>query len=498
MITAKRSAILHHVDAASALSELCGILNHVKLSNLQSFLREEINQMNTESITTIYHRFLPINQIVSSDVMQHILSFGNCNQNRTVCQQWNRLNQQNEDNTVRRNCELVERFCPSQSSAKPGTKTWIVHPMRRHLHPMEKRMGFSGPARNLGEVIRMEYKSRSRTTVLLYPANRSHQLKAYPGFFLHLIGVHERCRVHLCESNRIYDHELRIHNLEISSVKATSVPSYQGHSFRIQLGSKVVLSHCTVNLHGSIYVESGSSLEITDCRLSGKSKSDAIYISPSATRVKIARNTFKDFNHAVKVERGQTASVLQTVKIEITDNEFENCSEHPIVQEIRNNEYDMDQSNNCCILKGNRRIVREGKESMNADVVHKKVLLSPNELLLQEIGDPFYFVVKNAVVNYDGQAVVVLRVDRDTNICSVVPLDDPGRVINTSIQRMEYRHIPDADMQNGECKVKVVAGRLKGGLGILIGMDNGEAIIQMIVTTRVEIIPEIYIVMYLD
>ena len=180
----------------------------------------------------------------------------------------------------------------------------------------------------------------------------------------HLIGGHERCRIH-CFGSKTIRKEVRLDNLDITSLWGS-----QPHSFKINQSGKLILRHCTVRLNGCIKLEDDASLEITDCCLYGDTDSsdDAICISPLASQVTIARNTFKDFSHGVKILFGQNNTVNYSAKVQITDNVFENCSEHPIIQEMGQN--DTEQRSSCCILTGDRRIVKDLDESENVNVVH--------------------------------------------------------------------------------------------------------------------------------
>ena len=365
------TTILNYIDAAESADLLFAMMNHMDLSNLQRFLRDEIKQMKPEAIDTLYHRALPINDILSNDVMQHILSFGNCNQNRTVCQQWNRLNQQNEDNMIRENCRLMERFSSkSNLSAPKDMKQWIVHQKRPHLHQTERRMGFLGPKHKLFSRSRLfsegviDRGNIQSARIMLYPGNSPYRLmNIWPkkDCVIHLIGPHQRCRMDSPESITVLK-ELRMDNLDITFSRGSHF--YHEYSFIIEQGSKLILRHCTLRLKGSIYLKGGSSLEITDCCLYGNTDSsdDAICISPMADQANIARNTFRDFSHGIKIFRGQNESIEHSVKVQVTDNVFENCWQHPIIQVLRQDE--MRQQSDCCILKGNRRISENSHDSV--------------------------------------------------------------------------------------------------------------------------------------
>ena len=365
-----RSSLLDYVEAAESANLLFALLNHMELPNIQKFLRDQIKQMNPQAIDTLHHRALPINLIFSSDVIQHILSFGNCNQNKTVCQQWNRLNQQNEDNMIRANCRLVERSC---SDLPAPIDKWVVHRTRPHLHPTEKRMGFLGPKSDLfcanGVIDQVCQSYINSARILLYPGNSPYRLMNFwpeKDCVIQFIGPHQRCRINSFESIRVL-RELRMDNLDITSIRDGERRKY---SFIIDKNSKLIFRRCTLKLGGCIKVKDGASLEITDCSLYGNTdlSKDAICISPMAANVDITRNTFKDFSHGVTILRGNNESVQHSAKVHITDNTFEDCSEHPIIQEMGQN--DAEQRSDCCILQGNRRIATNSADSVDINAVH--------------------------------------------------------------------------------------------------------------------------------
>jgi len=113
--------------------------------------------------------------------------------------------------------------------------------------------------------------------------------------------------------------------------------------------------------------------------------------------------------------------------------------------------------------------------------------------------DPYYFVVDNCVLKYQGGLVVISSVDRQRNACSVAHFQNPQHVVasNVPLQLIEH-HVPDGEEIVGDQKVKVVAGKLNGEFGTLIGIDNDEAVVQLQATTEVNILPKRFIVMYVD
>ena len=153
-------ALRQHINRAEKHSDLLcmlshsqytrGLLEYIQLNDLQRFLISKVNELDIMTARMAYRDALPINEVLPSDVMQHVLSFGHLNRNRTVCQQWNRLNQQNEEKMLRAMYNAVDER-NLESLGRKG-QTWIIHPKRRTLHPLEIRRGYRGPVRNPSRV----------------------------------------------------------------------------------------------------------------------------------------------------------------------------------------------------------------------------------------------------------------------------------------------------------------------------------------------------------
>lgn len=93
-------------------------------------------------------------------IMRHILSFGHCNHNRTVCKEWNCLNKQNEENMLWKMYQSITD--ENQKIEYIPRNTWVLHATRPKLHAIEKQLGFYGPLRNLEQIGRRYHIARVR------------------------------------------------------------------------------------------------------------------------------------------------------------------------------------------------------------------------------------------------------------------------------------------------------------------------------------------------
>ena len=81
-----------------------------------------------------------VDDILPSDVMQHILSFDGFYHSKAVNKQWKHLCDMNEGNEMTR----LYANIPSPSNNQAAS-TYIIHPKRTHLNAVEIERGYKGP-----------------------------------------------------------------------------------------------------------------------------------------------------------------------------------------------------------------------------------------------------------------------------------------------------------------------------------------------------------------
>merc|ERR1712129_126995 len=101
------------------------------------------------------------------------------------------------------------------------------------------------------------------------------------------------------------------------------------------------------------------------------------------------------------------------------------------------------------------------------------------------LADPYYFVVEGALLLYKTEKVVILSVDKQNKVCSVLILSRNERLSSVPIEDIEYTLVCDSSL-----KCKVVLGKLCGKIGSLIGIDNDEAVVQLSQNAEVTILPQ--------
>ena len=138
--SSRQQGLLHFVDSAQSTSDLHKLLDFCNMDAIKQFLREQMEQMETETLVAAHHKALPINCALSDNVTQHILSFDSFNRQRTVCKSWNDLQKQNERNTLR---SAYQKVLETYSANTTG-RTFIMHKNRSYLLEEERRNGFVG------------------------------------------------------------------------------------------------------------------------------------------------------------------------------------------------------------------------------------------------------------------------------------------------------------------------------------------------------------------
>ena len=385
------SALHNFVSETSASVHLFKLLMLVDIEDLKAFAHQQIDKMGDNTLRNAHHTALSMNHILSSDVVQHILSFGSFWEkihNRSVCKQWNRLYKLNEENKLRIAYQRIRNQYPEP--LPPGNKTWVLHHVRRHLHPIEQRLDLHGPLRNLDDIV---HRCKSGDRVLIHEAITVSDEKVLYGACteigedIHFIGLfpkYGQCQMawfNSCLGNVILD------NLSVDCMCIQIGSDYVAKKPKGNMNSRLTMRNCKIECDkrdeesAAIYVRKGSSLTMKQCNIWQKEKQYSwrkeqpipigIEISPFAKEVNIDRSSIKRFDRAIVIERCPAAGSEQdaSVKITIKHTAFEEISEYAVAKRIHSSvwAYDHDdmagfiapcqetklQGTVHCILNGN-------------------------------------------------------------------------------------------------------------------------------------------------
>lgn len=347
-----RSDALHEqTNEATVPSDLFPLLNQIKLSDLQQFLHDQINDMDIKRANAVYHQSFSINDIFSTDALRHILSFTDCNKHNAVCTKWNNLSIQNEQMMLRAMYQTLTARDPETAFVDEHSY-WVLHPTRLKLHPIEIGLEFKGLLHSLRGV--MTY-CKPGDRVLVHPGYYDNGgCQAHPAFKtdLHFIGVgdgsNERCSMVLSK-DRFFG-TVTFENLHLLA---------EDDKIRIDVPmSKVVFKQCNVDLVDlPVDIGVGASFMMTNCVVRGPvgSPRSAISISARCKPVEISNNKFVNFGRCIEINgKGASKSRVKSTLISISDNIFANASLKPVVERTGQDEEPVMLGSEGCILRGNR------------------------------------------------------------------------------------------------------------------------------------------------
>ena len=373
-LTEVHLALVNHIRSTEKHSDLYCLLDHSDLADIQKICEDKVTKMDAEIARNVHHNVLPINVVMPEDIIRHILSFDNVNHHRTVCQQWNRLNQQNEEKMLRDMYQAVDDIEPLVSEMK----TVIVHPTRRQLHPLEIRRGYSGPFTSFEHL-------KGSVRVLVHPGSYPYFRKDLFGQnYTQLIGLTSDCKFEVwgmdfqSYANNSYGDKQHFQNIHITLVgelqlqnltsgailfEQCSFEFYDNASLTVGAPDEShphVFKQCTFQMNDTRCFMIVGSTDVIECQFNGGAdlniqEATAITLmqqnfgpAPNA-KVNIKNNAFADFTFGVLLRRPW--KFFNT--IEITNNRFHNIVQDHIIAVLQNESCDT-VIRERCLLQGNK------------------------------------------------------------------------------------------------------------------------------------------------
>ena len=330
--------------------------------------------MNENNARNVHRSVIPINVIMPEDIMRHILSFDNVNHHRTVCQQWNRLNKQNEEKMLRDMYQSVDDR--NIESLGPNILKRILHPTRQRLHPLEIRLGYERIVSSLDDL-------PGNARVLVHPGSYRY---FFSGFHIEanvqFIGLTSNCQIELREDDmgafRGHDGKQHFENISVKIIGDVQLQrlasgsilferclfEFDDHSCLTPGATHESHSHvfkrCTFQNHQTLCLAIKGSTDVIDCQFTCCADLSIIYedgaitlglvqpIIANVAKVRINNNTFTDFNFGVMFLR--PPSLFN--RIEITNNRFHNIARGYIAA-VHQNESCASTILEKCLLQGN-------------------------------------------------------------------------------------------------------------------------------------------------
>merc|ERR1712079_415 len=128
-----------------AALDILQLLRTVNIDELKAFARTQIAKMDSDQQRLVYLTALPINNVLHDDVMQHVLSYSDLDENidrRFACKKWNRLCKLNRERMLRTLYQSLNEKYPKQMP--PDNNTWVWDNGRNKLHAVEQGLGYKG------------------------------------------------------------------------------------------------------------------------------------------------------------------------------------------------------------------------------------------------------------------------------------------------------------------------------------------------------------------
>ena len=161
----QRRTLQDYVNSRNDVQELLPILQHVDiLAQIKPLINAVIEQCDATALNRMYHNSLPLGDVIPDDLLRHVLSFADLYCHRAVSKKWNELSKSNTEVTLR---NMYRSVSPS-----PKHDTWILHPRRRRLHPIEIAAGFRGPFNDITSLFLAH--SRAGDTILVHDGRYVH------------------------------------------------------------------------------------------------------------------------------------------------------------------------------------------------------------------------------------------------------------------------------------------------------------------------------------
>ena len=208
-----RSALKQHIRSATHVTELLIILQQIPLDSIKQFMIPKIGELTDESLRKSYYNSLSINEIFSDDLLQCILSFSGCYNEKGVNKKWKSLSDKNESLYLKQLYKTDKiAGIKLMKYDENINKTWIIHQDRKRLHLVEEALGFKGPINDL------------RTAAMVYKDND--KLLVYGGDYL----TDTDDSIHCDHSVQIigigHQHDIRLHDsLYIGSRNSEPAPA---------------------------------------------------------------------------------------------------------------------------------------------------------------------------------------------------------------------------------------------------------------------------------
>eukprot|EP00485_Elphidium_margaritaceum_P003312 CAMPEP_0202693298 /NCGR_PEP_ID=MMETSP1385-20130828/7446_1 /ASSEMBLY_ACC=CAM_ASM_000861 /TAXON_ID=933848 /ORGANISM="Elphidium margaritaceum" /LENGTH=372 /DNA_ID=CAMNT_0049348957 /DNA_START=31 /DNA_END=1149 /DNA_ORIENTATION=- len=144
-LTNFKERIQSFVDGVEDVRELYALMTFIPLDSIQDFVRNEIETFTSITSKSAYYGSLPIDDMLSPQVVQLLLSFNQSQHSQAlVSKSWHMLCGRNQVIHLRHiyGCILKNKYVAFDASKN---RSIVVHAKRKVLYAMEQQQGFIGP-----------------------------------------------------------------------------------------------------------------------------------------------------------------------------------------------------------------------------------------------------------------------------------------------------------------------------------------------------------------
>eukprot|EP01083_Nonionella_stella_P086143 239120_1 len=285
--------IISYVEQAETVSDLFSFIQHIPLTALQTFVKLHVQNSSNRLMNQMYHDALPIDTILSHDVMQHILSFNHLSiAQRAANKTLKQLSDKNDLIELKQRNKIIQDLrYEFKIDFQSGTH-WVVRTNEHQLSAEELARGYKGPM-DLDNALK---QCQNEDVLLLYDGEHTLDSDFLLGDdSLSFIGMSDNVIVKVTENMYWYEHGI-IKNIYFKNIYLIN------DRYKVESGD-LWMEHCTINTidrwdssHTLCQLDGGS-LHMKNCYLDGDSLQEkqgtiGIWLNTPHTQVEIIGCTF--------------------------------------------------------------------------------------------------------------------------------------------------------------------------------------------------------------
>eukprot|EP01083_Nonionella_stella_P048609 129830_1 len=129
-----RDALIRHIKSSECIQDIVALIGMIGFSKIQTFLRQQILELNDNDVRKVYFNSLSMNDTLPSDIVGHVLSFNTFQHNNAIKEtnkQWNTHSTQIKAMQNKERKQVVDKY-PIQYN-EVVNNVWIVDQNRSQL-----------------------------------------------------------------------------------------------------------------------------------------------------------------------------------------------------------------------------------------------------------------------------------------------------------------------------------------------------------------------------